>query len=146
MQFIDNKREKVGDVLMRHITRKTDLSVITQLFSIYALAMLENNLPSVNKLRLLFSAPLDFSSKLALLGDADERKLRNRLTQQFVARKCRDWLSEHAEILLNTSVNQKLMFTDDIAIQGGAELTASVRRSGAVCWRICTGCRISLTN
>ena len=125
MQFIDNKRDKVGDVLTQHITRKTDLSVITSLFSIYAFAMLENNLPLINKLRLLFSAPLDLNDKLTLIGDADERKLRNQLTQQFVASKCREWLSEHAEILLNTSVAQNLVFTDDIAIQGGANLTAS---------------------
>lgn len=125
MQVIDNKRDKVGDILTQHITRKTDLSVITSLFSIYAFAMLENNLPLINKLRLLFSAPLDLNDKLTLIGDADERKLRNQLTQQFVASKCREWLSEHAEILLNTSVAQNLVFTDDIAIQGGANLTAS---------------------
>ena len=80
MQVIDNKRDKVGDILTQHITRKTDLSVITSLFSIYAFAMLENNLPLINKLRLLFSAPLDLNDKLTLIGDADERKLRNQLT------------------------------------------------------------------
>ena len=125
MQVIDNKREKVGDVLTQHIIRETELSVITSLFSIYAFAMLENNLPLINKLRLLFSAPLDLSDKLTFIGDADERKLRNQLTQQFIATQCREWLAEHAEILLNTSVSQNLMFTDDIAIQGGADLTAS---------------------
>ena len=125
MQVIDNKRDKVGDILTQHITRKTDLSVITSLFSIYAFAMLENNLPLINKLRLLFSAPLDLNDKLALIGDADERKLRNQLTQQFIASKCREWLSEHAEIFHTSSVSQNLMFTDDIAIQGGADLTAS---------------------
>ena len=40
MQVIDNKREKVGDVLTQHITRETELSVITSLFSIYAFAFL----------------------------------------------------------------------------------------------------------
>ena len=125
MQFIDNKRERVGDILSQHITRKTDLSVITSLFSIYAFAMLENNLPLVNKLRLLLSAPLDLNDKLTLIGDADERKLRNQLTQQFIADKCREWLSEHAEIFQTKSVSQNLMFTDNIAIQGGADFTAS---------------------
>ena len=68
MQVIDNKREKVGEVLTQHITRETELSVITSLFSIYAFAMLENNLPLINKLRLLFSKPLDISDKLTFIG------------------------------------------------------------------------------
>lgn len=127
MQVINNKRIKVGDFLTEHITRKAELSVITSLFSIYAFAILEENTPLIEKLRLLFSAPIDISDDLSLIGDADERKLRNELTQQLIAQKCRDWLSEHAEIFQTTSavVAQNLMYTDEIAIQGGADLTAA---------------------
>ena len=123
--LINNKKDRIGDFLTNRITHKTHLSVVTSLFSIYTLAMLEENLPLINKLRLLFSAELDFKNKLALIGDEDERSLRNHLTQQSIAQKCNEWLSGYAEIFKTSSVAQNLMCTDEIAISGGADFTAS---------------------
>lgn len=128
MQLINNKRIKAGEFLSEHITVDSHLSVISALFSIYAFEMLEAKLPFIQKLRLLFSAPLDFHDNLALIGEDDERKLRNRLTQQFVAEKCREWLSANGEIrqvLTKNIVQQNLFCTENAALQGSADMTAS---------------------
>ena len=128
MQFINNKRLKAGELLLTALSQRSSLSVITALFSIYALEKLESVLPSIETLRLLFSSPLEIQDPLALVGDSDERRLRNHLTQQNVAKKCEEWLSAHAEILQMTSaslVHQNLFCTEKIAIQGSADLTAS---------------------
>lgn len=128
MQLIDNKRIKAGEFLLEHLPQNAELSVITALFSIYAFEMLEPRLSSIQKLRLLFSSHLDIQDDLAFIGDADERKLRNHLTQQYIARKCEEWLTSHADISQTTTsslVHQNLFCTDGIAIQGSANLTAA---------------------
>ena len=128
MQLINNKRIKAGDFISDHITKDSHLSVISALFSIYAFEMLEGKLPFIQKLRLLFSAPIDIQDDLALIGEADERKLRNRLTQQFVAKKCKDWLAANSEIRQATAKNivqQNLFCLETAALQGSADLTAS---------------------
>ena len=79
MQLINNKRLKAGDLLAAALPQNSSLSVITAQFSIYALEKLEYILPAVEKLRLLFSSPLDIQDNFALVGDSDERKLRNLL-------------------------------------------------------------------
>ena len=128
MQLIDNKRIKAGDFLSEHITMDSHLSVISALFSIYAFEMLEAKLPFIQKLRLLFSAPVDIQDNLSLIGEADERKLRNRLTQQFVAKKCKEWLDSNSEIRQATTknvVHQNIFCTENAALQGSADLTAA---------------------
>lgn len=128
MQFINNKHLKAGNLLAAGIQQNTGLSVVTALFSIYSLEMLKEVLPSIKQLRLLFSSPLDIQNNLALIGDANERKLRNRLTQQFVAKKCEEWFNSHAEIAQTTAtalIRQSLFCSEKIAIQGSTELTAS---------------------
>lgn len=128
MQLINNKRFKAGEQLSTGLSNGSELSVITALFSIYALEMLGETLPSIDKMRLLFSSPLDIQDVFAFIGDADERGLRNRLTQQYIAKKCEEWLSARAEIAQTTSsslVHQNLFCSDKIAIQGSADLTAS---------------------
>lgn len=128
MQLINNKRIKAGDYITEHITDASHLSVISALFSIYAFEMLAAKLPFIKKLRLLFSAPIDTQDNLALIGEADERKLRNRLTQQFVSKKCKEWLSLNSEIrqaTVRNIVQQNLFCTENAALQGSADLTAS---------------------
>ena len=128
MQLINNKRIKAGEFLTDHITMDSHLSVISSLFSIYAFELLEGKLPFIQKLRLLFSAPIDLRDNLALIGEADERKLRNRLTQQFVAKKSMKWLASKSEIRQATACNivhQNLFCTENAALQGSADLTAS---------------------
>lgn len=128
MQLINNKRLKAGEQLSSRLANGSGLSVITAQFSVYALEMLGNVLPSVEKLRLLFSSPLDIQDDFVFIGDSDERRLRNRLTQQHIVRKCAEWLSARAEIAQITSsslVHQNLFCADKIAIQGSADLTAS---------------------
>ena len=128
MQLINNKRIKAGDFITQHITMDSHLSVISALFSIYAFEMLEGKLPFIQKLRLLFSTPVDIHDNLALIGDADERKLRNRLTQQFVAKKCKEWLAANSEIrqaMTQYIVHQNLFCLENAALQGSADLTAA---------------------
>lgn len=128
MQFIDNKRIKAGELLAAALPQRSSLSVITALFSIYALEKLEHMLPAIEKLRLLFSSSLDIQDHLSLVGDSDERKLRNRLIQQYIAKRCEEWLSSHAQIVQATSAlrnPQNLFCSEKIAILGSADLTAS---------------------
>lgn len=128
MQLINNKRVKAGEFLSEHLNSDSMLSIITTLFSIYAFEELENRLTGVKKLRLLFSLPIDLNDHLMLIGDSAERKLRNRLTQQTVARRCHHWMSAHAEIKQATTANliyQNLFCSDSMAIQGSADLTAA---------------------
>lgn len=127
MQLIDNKSVKAGDYLSEHISAGTDLSVVSSLFSIYAFELLEGKLPFIQKLRLLFSSAIDIHDNLSLIGDQDERKLRNRLTQQFVAEKCKEWLSVHSEIkqAFTRFVNTNLFCAESVALQGSADFTAA---------------------
>lgn len=127
MQFIDNKSVKAGEYLAEHISTDTNLSVISTLFSIYAFEIMQGKIPFIQKLRLLLSSPIDIQDNLALIGDQDERKFRNRLTQQFVAYKCREWLSAHAEIKQSATrfVNTNLFCAEKVALQGSADFTAA---------------------
>lgn len=127
MQLIDNKSVKAGDYLSEHISTRTDLSVVSSLFSIYAIEMLEGKLPFIQNLRLLLSSTIDIHDNLSLIGDQDERKLRNRLTQQYVAEKCKEWLSVHSEIkqALSRFVNTNLFRAEKAALQGSADFTAA---------------------
>ena len=127
MQLIDNKSVKAGDYLSEHISTRTDLSVVSSLFSIYAIEMLEGKLPFIQNLRLLLSSTIDIHDNLSLIGDQDERKLRNRLTQQYVAEKCKEWLSVHSEIkqAFTRFVNTNLFCAEKVALQGSADFTAA---------------------
>ena len=129
MQLINNKQIKAGEFIASHITQDDSLSVVTSLFSIYAFELLAPQLSFVKDLRLLLSSPPDLQDKLALIGDQDERKLRNRLTQQVVAQKCQEWLASHSEIRQASSrniVSQSNVFcTEHAAIQGSVDLTAA---------------------
>ena len=128
MELINNKQLKAGEVLAVALSQNTYLSVISAMFSIYATDMLDHSLLSIEKMRLLLTYPLNLNDNLALIGNHDERKLRNKLTQQYVANRCKEWISSHAEIRQVTSaslVNQNLFCTDKIAIQGSADFTAS---------------------
>ena len=127
MQFIDNKSVKAGEYLAEHISADANLSVISTLFSIYAFEIMQGKIPFIQKVRLLLSSPIDIQDNLALIGDQDERKFRNRLTQQFVAYKCREWLSAHAEIKQSATrfVNTNLFCAEKVALQGSADFTAA---------------------
>lgn len=124
MQLINNKRIKAGNFISERIKMDSHLSVISALFSIYEFEMLKAKFPFIQKLRLLFSAPIDIQDDLALIGEADEQKLRNHLTQQFVAKKCKEWLAANSEIRQATETNivhQNLYFLETAALQGSAD-------------------------
>ena len=126
--MIDNRRLKAGELLTGHLMKETDLSVVTGQFSVYALEKMADALSNIQTMRLLFSTPLHIQDKLGLLGAKDERALRNRLNQQYIAGKCREWLEEHADIRQTVSpdiVKMNLFATDDFVISGSADLTAA---------------------
>lgn len=127
MKLLDNSTTKVGDYLVSGMRNEASVSAISALFSIYAFEKLQADLPKMTNLKLLLAGGLE-SGDRAYTGDADERILRNRLTQQFVAGKCRAWLEGHAEVRQASEagvVRQNLIFTEDVAVQGSAELTAA---------------------
>jgi len=137
--LLDNKKTgRVGDALKKGLKKDARLSIISALFSIYGYDALKKELSRVESARILFSKinknqesslPSHFSN---LLGDAFERKLRNRLDQAAIARECAAWLEDKANIcVLEDSgiVGQNLYHIEagekTVAVHGSSNFTSS---------------------
>ncbi len=138
MKLLDNKKiGKVGDVVRDCLRRDSKLSILSGLFSIYAFEALKKELSKVDSVRLLFSRALpdenDQSQPAAsLTGNQFERRFRNQLTGQTIARECADWLEKKADVkaaLTPQIVSQNLLHIENsdstTAIQGSSDFTAS---------------------
>jgi SNF2 family DNA or RNA helicase len=98
-------RGKVADFLVDKIAEKSDLSVVSAYFTIYAYDALAEQLEKINGLRFLFGEPSFISSldpektdKKAFKIEDENLELTNRLSQKDVARRCADWISRKVEI------------------------------------------------
>ncbi len=129
--LIDNKKNaKVGDVLKEHIEDDSKLSIISGYFTIYAFKELKSELLKVNKLKLLFSNPLNYDTNI-FAGEKAEIKFKNSLQQVKIARECADWLEEKVKVKeVKTSgvipynlyhINKD---SEDIAIHGSSNFSS----------------------
>lgn len=101
------KNGKVGDFLKEAIAHDSELSIVSAYFTIYAYARIKDKLDSIKHLRFLFGEPTFLKSidpektntrDFQIEDDQLQIPLESRLEQKSIARECRDWLSEKAEI------------------------------------------------
>ncbi|MCL4431795.1 MAG: SNF2-related protein, partial [Epsilonproteobacteria bacterium] len=126
--IIDNKQHgRVGDVLKQSLTSNTDISIMTNRFSIFAFQELRKELSLLNSLRLLLSNPLDHT---ALLGNESERTYRNRLIQSSIAKELTTFISKKAQCKqtiipqLGTNLTYSENANNTFALQGSSEFSA----------------------
>ena len=127
MQLIDNRRLRAGTYLAENVRDGASLDVVSSQFSIYAFEQLQDLLKKIDRLRLLLPVRQSGSADFDLVGNEAERSLRNRLTQQVVAEKCRVWLTAHADIRNSGAVGpvgQNVFCDKNVAVQGGMDFTA----------------------
>ena len=127
MQLIDNRRLRAGTYLVENVREGAKLDVASSQFSIYAFEQLQDLLKKIDRLRLLLPVCQSGSADFDLVGNEAERSLRNRLTQQVVAEKCRVWLTAHADIRNSGAVGpvgQNVFCDKNVAVQGGMDFTA----------------------
>ena len=127
MQLIENRRLRAGTYLVENVREGAKLDVASSQFSIYAFEQLQDLLKKIDRLRLLLPVRQSGSADFDLVGNEAERPLRNRLTQQVVAEKCRAWLTAHADIRNSGavgSVGQNVFCDKNVAVQGGMDFTA----------------------
>ena len=127
MQLIDNRRLRAGTYLVENVLDGAKLDVASSQFSIYAFEQLQDLLKKIDRLRLLLPVRQSGSADFDLVGNEAERPLRNRLTQQVVAEKCRVWLTAHADIRNSGAVGpvgQNVFCDKNVAVQGGMDFTA----------------------
>ena len=127
MQLIENRRLRAGTYLVENVLDGAKLDVASSQFSIYAFEQLQDLLKKIDRLRLLLPVRQSGSADFDLVGNEAERSLRNRLTQQVVAEKCRVWLTAHADIRNSGAVGpvgQNVFCDKNVAVQGGMDFTA----------------------
>ena len=127
MQLIENRRLRAGTYLVENVREGAKLDVASSQFSIYAFEQLQDLLKKIDRLRLLLPVRQSGSADFDLVGNEAERSLRNRLTQQVVAEKCRVWLTAHADIRNSGAVGpvgQNVFCDKNVAVQGGMDFTA----------------------
>lgn len=130
--ILDNK--SLGSVvseLKGNIAAGCTLSVVSELFSLYAYDELKNELSKVDQFRLLVPRLNDEERFLRnLSGSGLDRRLRNRLDAARIARECSEWLKQKCEVRqLPSPVHQNLIHVSDagndeqLAIVGSSSFT-----------------------
>ena len=118
---------KLADYLKANLKTTSNLDVISQQLSVFALSELWEELKSMDKLRLLIDARAD----LKLLGGGYDRAARNQILGPYLARRFSKWLTDHSDIrFAKTSVGGAGMFVGrglegnpNFAVQGNTALS-----------------------
>jgi len=99
------RRGSVADFLVEQIQERSELSIVSAYFTIYAYEALKNRLDVIEHLRFLFGEPRfvkaldpDKTDKKAYKIEDDGLHLKNRLEQRRVARECAEWIDQKVEI------------------------------------------------
>ena len=130
--LLDNKNHgKVVTELKKAISAGAKLSVLSGIFSIYGYVALKKELSLLTDARLLLSK-WDDNTLLAVAGNLDEIRLKNRLDQAQIAKECAVWIQEDVQVktLSGIGVTQNLFHISDrdnnaFCIQGSSSFTAS---------------------
>lgn len=97
----------VGDYLKSGLTPESDVSIVSAYFTIYAYHLLRESLEGIEGLRFLFGEPTFIkamdpekeNSRSYQIEDSNLTiSMEKRLSQRAIARSCRAWLEEKAEI------------------------------------------------
>ncbi|MDA3862836.1 MAG: helicase-related protein [Deltaproteobacteria bacterium] len=131
-KIIDNKTlGSVVSELKENINDGSTLSVISNLFSLYAYEEMKENLSKIDKFKLLVpSCKTEENFLNNLLGSELDRRLRNRLDLSHIAKEVSSWLKSKCEVRwLAQIVNQNLIHISNqdnqknLAIIGGSNFT-----------------------
>ena len=98
MKIVDNKAVKAADVLADNIKPGDTLDAMTGDVSLFAFEETASVFSKLSRLRLLLSSTTPGQGDFALLGEKGESVFRNRLDQQHLAGKVRDFLAAKADI------------------------------------------------
>ncbi len=97
----------VGEFLKQVLTDKSDVSIVSAYFTIYAYHKLKNHFDNVNELRFLFGEPTFLKSMdpektnvrdFKIEDDRIVIPIENRLTQKKIAQECSDWIRDKVQI------------------------------------------------
>lgn len=121
-RLIDNIMTRLADELKESITAGRRLSKSAVSFSIYAFQELKTGLESIKELRFMFTLPTFTAPSEAkeereffipglnrdrkLYGTDFEIKLRNRLSQKAIVKKCAAWIRKKVRFRSNSSQEQ----------------------------------------
>lgn len=146
-KILDNKKNKVIDVLQKGISKGAKISTISAYFTIYAYNALRNQLKDIEEFRFLFVEPtfvkekeekrefyikrLDREKRLS--GTEFEIRLKNELTQSNIAKECADWIRDKADfrsLKKSDKFSSKLFHVKDqdnkaFSIHGSIDFTSS---------------------
>ncbi|OHE05895.1 helicase-related protein [Sulfurimonas sp. RIFOXYB12_FULL_35_9] len=132
--LIDNKRNnKLGDVIKSHIKTNSNVSIVTNHFTIHAYKELKKELRKIKNIRIICSAS-NFKNDINLLSsEQEEIKLKNSLNQTKIAKEFAQFLEHHAQIKETASANTipfnfyhiKNEDGSDIAIQGSSNFSST---------------------
>jgi superfamily II DNA or RNA helicase len=145
--FLDNRKNKVSDLLIAKTEKGSRMSVVSAYFTIFAYDRLRKELEGLEKFRFLFVEPTFtkrreetreyYISRLkrekSLSGGELEIRLRNQLTQTSVAKECASWIRSKAEFrsLVNPdatsarAVHVTPPVGGEFVVQGTVDFTAS---------------------
>ena len=106
MKFVRNiGKDRVLDLIRPWLKRSHKLEVVSESFSLFAFAELRNELPLLDRTRIVIpssrkaaDATADRQDHLDLLGTAADRQARNKLQVQWLARKLANWLESNVEV------------------------------------------------
>jgi len=110
-KILDNKKNKVIDLLKKGIKDGSKISTISAYFTIYAFNSLKKELKNIKEFRFLFVEPTFIQEKeehrefylkrldreKRLSGTEFEIRLRNELNQHAIARECAHWIRDKVE-------------------------------------------------
>ncbi len=132
--LIDNKKNsKLGDVLKSHIKINSNVSIVTNHFTIHAYEELKKELRKIKNIRIICSSQ-NFKNDINLLSsEQEEIKLKNSLNQTKIAKEFAFFLENHAQIKETSSANIipfnfyhiKNQDGSDIAIQGSSNFSST---------------------
>ena len=148
-KVLDNKKQKVVEVLKEELRKGSKLSVVSAYFTIYAYAELKKELNKIDKLRFIFTEPtfvkkdrgltrefyiehsyIEHRNEKLVSGNEFEIKLRNEMKQAAVAKECAKWLQEKAELKSLKEANPaqpRLVYIensdDNLSINGTVDFT-----------------------
>lgn len=97
----------VGEFLKQVLTGKSDVSIVSAYFTIYAYHKLRSHFGNVNELRFLFGEPTFLKSMdpektnvrdFKIEDDRIVIPIENRLTQKKIAQECSDWIKDKVQI------------------------------------------------
>jgi len=135
--LLDNKTNKVGDVLSEHLAKGSSASILSSVLSVYAFQSLEAELRRLQSIRLLLpdcsknESDTSFAVQGLLGHDVADRRLRNQLTAGAVAKACARWIQDKVEVkAVANPPTQNLYHVSrpdaaSVAIHGSSGLTST---------------------